>query len=245
MESESVFDHDNKDAFELKHLKVVANQPGKLWSTIFKSRMLTSANIIKFASGQLGRNRHEGIDPEFDQIIRDHVLNIQSVTGHTDYGPANRFHDEMGEEMIPQMKGRGKFAESPTVFSDGVDQIGNKLSIDQKGIIEAHELAHAVLDKITDDQRDFLLSLVNDYYLSLSNNKRVTTQEMIARMSQLKDYFGMNNDEEFTSLHLKYIINDSSYIRDTGLDNSVGLLLRSIKDGKEQDFIKAMNIMAC
>lgn len=240
-----IFDHENRDELEFEFLKSQANQPGRLWSTIFRNRMLSDSNVKKFVSGQLQRDRYEGSDPEFDRMEDEHILNIQKVTSYTNYAKAEEFRDEYGEEMIPQMKGKGKFSENPTVFSDAVDQMGNELSVDQKGIIEAHELAHAVLDKITDAQRDFLLSLVNDYYLSLSNNKRITAQEMIARMSQLKDYFGIQNGDEFTPLHLRYLISNSNYIKDTGLDNSVGLLLRSIKDGKEQDFVRAMNIIAC
>lgn len=65
----------------------------------------------------------------------------------------------------------------------------------------------------------------NDNYLMMNNGA-----EMVARGTQLKNYFGLKSGEEFTEDMLKYAA--KHYIQDTGFDNNMVDFFRSIAPDK-------------
>lgn len=64
-------------------------------------------------------------------------------------------------------------------------------------------------------------------------------QELAERMSQLKNYFGMNDDEKFTKEHLSYA--REHYIEDTNLDNEMTQFFQAITPEKEEAFLELIN----
>ena len=67
-----------------------------------------------------------------------------------------------------------------------------------------------------------------------------TTEEIIERMSQLKNYFGMSGTEEFTKEHLKYA--KKHYVEDTGIyPYQIQPFLDAIED--EDGFVELMNTL--
>jgi len=63
--------------------------------------------------------------------------------------------------------------------------------------------------------------------------------EVAERMSQLKNYFGMKGDEEFTKEHLAYA--REHYVKDTGLDNYMTYFLKAVTPETEDAFIELVN----
>lgn len=63
--------------------------------------------------------------------------------------------------------------------------------------------------------------------------------EIYARMSQLKNYFGMEADEEFTAEHLEYA--RKHYIEDTGLNNNMQAFFDGITPRSQRQFLYTIN----
>jgi hypothetical protein len=63
--------------------------------------------------------------------------------------------------------------------------------------------------------------------------------EIAERMSQLKNYFGMKGDEEFTLEQLHY--SQEHYILDTNVDNKMTQFLKAITPETENEFIRLIN----
>ena len=64
--------------------------------------------------------------------------------------------------------------------------------------------------------------------------------EIIERMSQLKNYFGMSGGEKFTLSHLRYA--REHYINDTKCNNNMSEFFQAITPETEQAFIELINI---
>ena len=63
--------------------------------------------------------------------------------------------------------------------------------------------------------------------------------ELAERMSQLKNYFGMNGDAVFTKEHLEYA--RSHYLPDTGMDNGMTQFFQAITLEKIEAFLSIIN----
>jgi hypothetical protein len=66
-----------------------------------------------------------------------------------------------------------------------------------------------------------------------------SASEIAERMSQLKNYFGMDSDQIFTSEHLKYA--REHYDKDTGLDFDMHLFFQAITPETEEKFLELLN----
>lgn len=63
--------------------------------------------------------------------------------------------------------------------------------------------------------------------------------EIYARTSQLKNYFGFEGTDRFTKDHLEHA--RKYYVRDTGLDNNLNVFLRNITLEVENNFLYIIN----
>lgn len=63
--------------------------------------------------------------------------------------------------------------------------------------------------------------------------------ELAERMSQLKNYFGMKSDDQFTAEHLEYARNH--YITDTDMDNGMTQFFQAVTPEKVNAFIQIIN----
>lgn len=93
-----------------------------------------------------------------------------------------------------------------------------------------NELYRGVLDgsrikRLTKTQEQY------DYMLSAA--------EIAVRMSQLKNYFGMQGDETFTLVHLRYA--QKNYVKDTGHDNNMSAFLWAVTKETEKQFLHLIN----
>ena len=87
------------------------------------------------------------------------------------------------------------------------------------------------------------LSVNNGQDVSYEEAKRIlqgylsNPEELVERMSQIKNYFGFKGDEIFTREHLAYA--RAHYVTDTGMDNHMSSFFKMIVD--EEEFVRLMN----
>jgi hypothetical protein len=109
-------------------------------------------------------------------------------------------------------------------------------------LVEAHEKGHSLRDLRPSPYLTELFSRAFD----LDPNSEVygyfhegEPKELIERMAQLKNYFGMQGDEKFTLQHLDYA--RTHYIRDVGFNNQMTAFFAAITPETEFGFLKLMN----
>ncbi len=126
------------------------------------------------------------------------------------------------------------------VFKDAfAGELKTKYTDRHKNIIEAHEKAHGIFDRLTNAEQKSILEPFNREKIGYGFSKQA--DEILARMSQLKNYFGFLGSEEFTLQHLAYA--RQNYIKDTGLDNNMSDFFGAITD--DDKFVEIMNTFAC
>ena len=64
-------------------------------------------------------------------------------------------------------------------------------------------------------------------------------EEIVERMSQLKNYFGFSGDEIFTKEHFDYA--RENYVKDTGFDNRMTNFFEAITSKTEEKFLELIN----
>jgi hypothetical protein len=109
-----------------------------------------------------------------------------------------------------------------------------------KDIIDAHEKTHAVYSILTKETQSLLrepfgVGTIGGY------KPGMVADEILARMAQLKNYFGFSTDEIFSKKHLEYA--KSHYIKDTGMDNNMLVFFDQIID--VDLFAENMNTIPC
>src|SRR3989338_2849226 len=131
----------------------------------------------------------------YDQI-RNFDNDVDSALSHTTYIPA--------VSMGHNPEALGSPLENGTVFSDATLK-GRLLSVAEKNAVEAHEKGHVVRGFKIDTQdisKGFDFSRISPD--SPHPNYLRNPDELVERMSQLKNYFGFEGDEVFTRAHLAY-----------------------------------------
>lgn len=152
------------------------------------------------------------------------------------------------------------------IFNNGINpDTGDKWTVKQLSICEAHEKGHCIRN-FYNPGKSFKEKILNGFDFSnikipdkiieqaklknknapedlikenfISYFSRPT--EIIERMSQLKNYFGMKGVEKFTKEHLEYA--KLHYSKDTGLgDYSMKTFFDAITPEKEKNFLDLMN----
>lgn len=144
---------------------------------------------------------------------------------------------------------------------------GKKMSENQKNIIEAHEKGH-IIRKYTgsffDDIFQQSIDLEKIEYADFFDKEAIrelfssegiemddeelkseyiffcfNAKEIAERMNQLKNYFGMENDETFTKEHLDYA--KIHYVEDTDVDNLMTVMFNAITPEREDKFLNIIN----
>jgi hypothetical protein len=139
------------------------------------------------------------------------------------------------------------------IVYDGAHQKdGTPLTARQKNIIEAHEKGHGLRDFESTIDRNEIRSVIDPQALmelksqkqesgdkNFRGNYTEEPAEVIERMAQFKNYFGMSANEKFTKKHLDHI--RKHYVADTGLDNGVSDLLACVTPETEKAFLDVIN----
>ena len=186
----------------------------------------------------------------YETQIDDYDTRLDSIFAHTKAGPAKSFNRE------PQHLGNSDINQTGAVFTDGAKD-GIPLTNRQKNIVEAHEKGHGfrdfhspidtreigsvidfeALEGLTANYRELEKSAQKEG--RFRSNYVPKPEEIIERMAQFKNYFGMDASEPFTKAHLDYA--REHYTADTGLDNGVHDLLHCVTPRTEQAFLKIIN----
>lgn len=98
--------------------------------------------------------------------------------------------------------------------------------------LTAHRARYSEPDARTEEQliRD-TRAIYIDYLFS--------ADEIVERMSQLKNYFGMRDADQFTHDHLEYA--REHYLKDVGFNNGMDHFFQSITPQTEENFLKLIN----
>lgn len=179
---------------------------------------------------------HKALADTYD----DRSAHVYSAVG---YAPAKEFG------LSPHQTGRGGIGERGTVFSDATTKDGTPLTDRQKDIIAAHEAYHGMIKAPAamkvEVSKAFDSEVYYDEVVDAEGIKQTgyiqNPDELMARMAQLKNYFGMKAGEEFTKGHLEYA--RAHYVEDTGLDNSMSVMFRIVSPKTEPNFLRAINTL--
>lgn len=176
---------------------------------------------------------------EFNQTILNYDKNIETVFTHTGYETTQSHLEHGGSFHEPGDLGVSQgYGDQGTVFTNA-EYDGRSLKDREKTIIEAHEKAHGLFMNLTKEEERNILSAFD--LQRLQHKHKAKADEILARMSQLKNYFGFKGGELFTKVHLGYA--KEHYVTDIGMNNSIGSMFNAIRD--EDRFIELMNTIAC
>lgn len=225
-----------------------ANYQGD-WTMLLKERISSPKNKKKFLDMKERfptdekRNSSETLAKleKFDDVpvdVFEHSKtnyddNIDFVFNSTKYNLAEE------NNKLPNNLGVSKgYGNTGTVFKDASWQ-GIRLDNRQKNIIEAHEKLHGIFMGLSNGEKAYILSPFD--LQKLNQKDKAKADEVLARMSQLKNYFGFRSDEVFTKEHLIYAY--KNYVQDVKIDNNVINLISAIVD--IDLFIEVINTVAC
>jgi len=232
-----------------------AERINKLVFTPFSSPELKHLTCFKDQHGVVYTSKNPNYNPgnyipsTREEIEKELIESIERVSSVTDISFSS---EEPTENFVPVNWKMPWTSEKPTPK--------------QMSIIEAHEKGHSIRpyaslwdhfskgfdpSKIEYTDRDFEMDVLTRN--TSEHNQSVNMEEMKAnvleylfsgpevaeRMSQLKNYFGMNGSEQFTKGHLDYA--RTHYVTDTGMDNRMTHFFQAITPETEAAFLELIN----
>lgn len=160
-----------------------------------------------------------------DNMVQDmHVVNDEN-TADLLYKVANYAKDTDAQAT----------ASSGNIYigKDGMFKIFNEYGGNPKNIrrVISHEVDHAIHIP-AEPPRGFDTGYIDKHISQPGYFSNKNGTELAARGSQLKDYYGLDDpNQEITEDMLRYAA--ENYVKDTKLDNNMGLFFKSITDWKE------------
>ena len=253
---------EQREVLRQEKIKTSANYPGD-WTGLLYVRMISDVTKEQFIAQRLDamqgmlsgepsdfERKPKQYQPHYQAQIDNYDARINEIFSRTNIGTAADYGKE------PRNLGLSNIDLPGTIFNDGIFA-GKKLTVRQKNIVESHEKGHGVRDYTSPlDSREIRSVIDGDALQALTASKRLQEsrgekegrfqsiyvekpEEIIERMSQFKNYFGMGVGEPFTALHLKYL--RENYVKDTELDNGITDLLSCITPKTEAAFLAIIN----
>lgn len=242
-------------ALEMELVRAQANYPGH-WTLLLAERLrhpdirqkfveVREETLPSMREGEPGPfDKEKKFRSHYEAQLADYNKNIDSVFSYTKIGNAAEFGKK------PIHLGEGNVGELGTVFTDAEISEGEPLTTRQKSIIEAHEKGHGMRDFQGSDANEIRSVLDSNILREREESDKEgqgqrfanylnKPEEIIERMSQLKNYFGFKGNETFTKKHLDYA--RENYIKDTGLDNTMSHFFAAVTSDTEDRFIEVMN----
>ena len=251
-----------REILQQEKITTSANYPGD-WTGLLYERMTNEATKEQFIAqrteamqGMLSgepsdfERKPKQYQPHYQAQIDNYDARMREIFSRTNIGNAA----EYGKE--PRNLGMSNIDQPGVIFNDAIFA-GKKLTPRQKNIIESHEKGHGVRDYTSPlDTREIKSVIDREALEALTAQKRrqeslgekegrfqsmyvEKPEEIIERMSQFKNYFGMGVGEPFTAKHLAYL--REHYVEDTQLDNGITDLLSCITPKTEAAFISIIN----
>lgn len=251
-----------RESLQQEKVQAAANYPGD-WTTLLQERMQHPATKAKFISQRAdaipdmtaGEPKPEEIGNKYSKRYASHYQSqIDEYDTRLDQ-IFNQTYIETGSDNEKYKLGYGNVNEPGTVYLNATSRRSGPLTPRQKNIIEAHEKGHGLRDfQSPTDSREIKSVIDTDALHELTEQRRnqaeagqerfrphyvLAPEEIVERMAQFKNYFGMQANERFTKQHLEYV--RQHYITDTGLDNGISNLLYCITPRTEANFLKIIN----
>ena len=245
----------------LEKVQNTANFPGN-WTSLLQSRMLDPITKDRFIEQKTAAMVHmqpgePGPEEVGNKYGKRYAAHYQSQIDNYDEQVAAIFNSTNIEidSSHKHNLGHGNIHEPGTVYLNAESRKSGPLTIRQKNIIEAHEKGHGLRDYQSPIEKAEIQSVIDEEALAAliaERNSIQTTgderfrqsyvtspEEIIERMAQFKNYFGMSATDRFTKEHLAHI--REHYISDTGLDNGVTDLFRCVTTQTETAFLSVIN----
>ncbi|MFZ2253003.1 MAG: hypothetical protein WAW13_02375 [Minisyncoccia bacterium] len=264
LSDESVYDVDTLDTLFNTHkililekIEVSANYLGN-WTLLLRERMTDPITKAKFMTQRTKtlEGLKTGEPGKLDKVkyffhpyrsqMRDYDHRVESIFNRTNVVMAEE-HDKK-----PHHLGSNSIDDVGTIYYNAAMRDGTPLTIRQKNIIEAHEKGHGLRDFTSLVDIEEVQSVIDvaaiEKIASVFREKSSEpfpysyirkAEEIIERMAQLKNYFGMKSDEPFTKEHLEYA--RIHYVSDTQLDNLMSEFFACITPQTEGKFLSIIN----
>jgi hypothetical protein len=230
-----------------------ANYSGN-WFNLQHARMQSPAfrgKFVAFVERHIGSlstghaesplDKSENFQSHYQTQIEQFDANLERIYSQVGYGVAT----DVGGVSRTAL-GHGKIWQPGTVYTDSVTRVEEPLTDRQKDIVSGHEAYHGMVDTRGSAGAEVKSGFDWNAFNALIDSNEVNQpgylrepDELLARMAQFKNYFGMSSDELFTAQHLNYV--RQHYVEDTGLDNGVATLLGIVTPETEARFIELMN----
>lgn len=252
-----VLDNEQLAREEEKIVEAEANYPGD-WTLLLHERLMHPSTQKKFeavlSTHQSGFS--DSVPTTLDKEENFLTFQTRQVSGFqsrvedrfraTGIGDAHEYGKTAkalgtAQSVLDTKTTEDNLIHSGIVFSDATTSKGTPLTPRQKNIIEAHEKGHSIR-KFSGPMADEIRQVLDSNVIkALATKKNYITKadEIIERMSQLKNYFGFNGGEVFTRQHLQH--SKEHYIADTELDNDMTVFLSAITPATEDQFLKVIN----
>lgn len=242
-------------------IQASANYPGD-WTSLLQNRMLEPVTKGRFIAQKTSAMEHlQTGEPDPSEMgnkySKRYAAHYQSQIANYDervvaiFNSTNIEFDSSRKHSL----GHGNINEPGTVYLNAESKKSGPLTIRQKNIIEAHEKGHGLRDYQSFSEKNEIQSVIDGEALAILTAERsnegaagderfrpsyvTAPEEIIERMAQFKNYFGMSATDRFTGKHLEHI--RSHYVHDTGLDNGVHDLLRCVTPNTEAAFLSIIN----
>jgi len=183
----------------------------------------------------------------YEKTIADYDENLEKVFRSTryHYSEGTNFDGSKVEEVNTHAPKNGGvsygYGDEGSVFVDAKTKDGVPYSPKEKNIIEAHEKAHGVFGNLTKEEKKHIWNVFEHAKIGYGYSKN--PEEILIRLTQIKNYFGFKGDEEMTLNRLRYA--KAHYIEDVGLDNNMSQFFEAITPEKEQAVVDLMNQYPC
>ncbi len=213
--------------------------------TVEKYRSTIERHLEQFEQGPENAFTKKTMRKEhFDAALETFSERVAAVFANTYTGPATTF-DKSPTNLGFANHDRDDLRRG-AVFTDARSN-GVVLNERQKNIIEAHEKIHGALSfndspmgATLRDSIDLeaLARLKEEGEISRGTYHR-KPDEILARMAQLRNYFGMGVNDVFTREHLQFA--REHYLYDTKLNNGMTAFFACITERVEPLFLEVMN----
>ena len=256
---------DRRQGLQEQLLAGSANYPGD-WTELLLARMRDPISKQKFIEQRRealpglkegaapteyqGGKYEKGYQSHYQSQVDGYDQRLEHIFASTAIGKASEFG------KAPRNLGQNSINNPGVIFTDATHG-GAPLTSRQMNIVEAHEKGHGLRDFTSPIDRQELRAVIDPELLNKLTEEYQELErtgqkegrfrgsyvehpdEIIERMAQFKNYFGMGATDTFTQKHLEYV--KAHYVTDTGLDNGVTDLLSCITPKTEAAFLKIIN----
>ena len=253
---------DQRESLQNETFTASANYPGD-WTLLLRDRMLDPTTKERFIaqrteamlampSGEPStfERRPREFQSHYQAQIDNYDTRVEEIFSRTNIGNAADFGKS------PRNLGQSGIDQPGTIFTDATHQ-DRFLSNRQLNMVEAHEKGHGLRDYTSPIDTAEIKSIIDEDALEeltemhrererlgekegrFQSRYAARPDEIIERMAQFKNYFGMGAQDTFEKKHLDYI--REHYTADTGLDNGINDLLTCVTPKTEAAFLKVIN----